>query len=153
MIEILLVACVVVFGRDLASDWRTVATAAIKEAIANPLFAGELGAQHTAAALLSVGWHESRFKLDALGGAHDCGPFQHVTHDRDMCARLRSDSSYAAHVAREDIATGIKACGVSRMLAIYACGSCECASGKSVTESRAYKAKLIESALTKGTDK
>lgn len=68
--------------------------------------------EHKTAATMTVwGWFESHLTLDALGKAHDCGPFQHVTHDPAECMRLRTDAEFAAFTAWDDMHASLVACG------------------------------------------
>ena len=60
-----------------SASFPATADAIARAAVAEPLFAGESGPARTAALLVSVGWFESRFRVDAVGDhGHSHGLFQ-----------------------------------------------------------------------------
>jgi hypothetical protein len=140
MIAWLMLAVATVFGRDVYKDDVPRALAAIVAACeATPI----LGSPRTCAAFLaSIAWHESRFRINALGAHYDCGLFQHVAQSRAECDALRTDPLLAAQVALFDVQRSINACGKGRELNAFATG--DCSKGQRVTVSRMARAAQIE---------
>ena len=111
------------------------AAAIAKVAADSPLFAGPLGADRTAALMVSVAWFESRFQPDAVGdGKHSYCAFQ--INDSNFKALgvtkddLQRDVLACARAAREMMRRSIQACaqrGGDDILNHYAVGGDGCA--------------------------
>ncbi len=106
------------------------------------LFTGTEGPRKSAALMTAVAYRESSFRVAAKGRGSDCGAWQHVTHDKAECDRLRSDAAYAAEVAHRDLKRSIAACP-GEPLGVYAMGKCGTKHGAWVSRDRMQIARKL----------
>ena len=90
------------------------------------LYKGADCERRTAAVMAVWAWYESGLRVDAKGKQHDCGAWQHVTTDAAECEHLRTDATYAAATAWDDMRTSLTACGD---LSAFARGTCDAGKG------------------------
>ena len=112
-------------GLQPSAPWRstyeTTAAAIASAATEAPLFAGKDGPARTAALLVATGWHESRFRPDAVGDSgRSHGIFQ---ASRVPIADVNAQARGALAMMRDSF----HACGGRKTedwLAVYTSGSC-----------------------------
>lgn len=143
-----------------ASTYEQTATAIAEAAQDSPVFMGEKGASRTAALLVAVAWHESRFDQQALG---DCtagkpktrtacaswGLFQMNKHNFVVPGEFAlGDPAIASREALRMVRISFRVCRgrpLDEQLAWYAAGNRGCDRGLRESRNRMGLAKTIES--------